>query len=320
MNPNLSFLKPYWKKSIGLFAVLWGVLHLVHHSSLDAQQELAVDALVNTLLNRVALDIPELKLADKRLAQAVNTGKVVNYMRLLNTYLEEENHPIRIASIQDTVLFNMPETDIEITKSLLFPRQTINVKFLIDRYPHHYAYFLLPLSFAVLLTCFAIPLMLPRQNRNAEANSNKEPEITVKLTLDLTERNLYLNITPDKRVPLANKPFCFYVAMLDYCASDSNASLYHNKSLPDDFLELSNKYFTRLMDLGHIKRKHPDFTANIDKMLSEIRNALDEVIDDQIEIKAKYYPKKAQGEGSRSKLNNFALVEITSDDYELIGK
>ena len=320
MNPNLLLLKPYWKKIIALFAVLWFALHLVHYSSLNSQRKLTVEALVNTILNRVALDIPELKLTDNRLAQAVNTGKVVNYMRLLNTYLEAENQPIRVTAIQNTVLFNMPKTDIKITKTLLFPRQTIEVTFSIDHYPHHYAHFLLPLFLAVLLTYLATPLMLSRQNREAEGNRNKEPEVTIKLTLDLTERNFYLNITPEKRVPLANKPFCFYLAMLDYCASDSNASLYHNKSLPDDFLELSNKYFTRLMDLGHIKRKHPDFTANIDKMLSEIRNALDEVIDDQIEIKAKYYPKKAQGEGSRSKLNNFALVEITSDDYELIGK
>lgn len=319
MKLNLSLLKPHLKKMAALFVLLWGVLHLVYYISVLAQRELAIDALVNTTLNRVALDIPELKLADERLVQAVNTGKVVNYMRLLNTYLEQENQPIRVTAIQDTKLFNMPETDIEIVKSLLFPRQTIGITFSVNRYPHNYTYALLPLCAALLLTYLAVPLMLPRQSGSAH-HSDSQPAVAIKLILDLTERSLYLNIKPELKVPLANKPFCFYLAMLDYCAEDANASLYHNKSLPEEFLQLSNKYFTRLMDLGHTKRKRPDFTANIDKMLSEIRNALDEVIDDQIAIKSKFYPRKAQGEGSRSKLNNFALSELTIDDYELIGK
>jgi len=319
MKLKMSQFKPYWKKTAALFTLLWGILHLVYYNSVLAQRELAIDALVNTTLNRVALDIPELKLADARLIQAVNTGKVVNYMRLLNAYLEQESQPIRITAIQDTVLFNMPKTDIEITKSLLFPRQTIEVTFAVNPYPHVYVYFLLPFGAALLLTYLAVPLMIPRRS-GAKNHGDAQPSVVIKLTLDLTERTLYLNTKPAQKVPLANKPFCFYLAMLDYCAEDNNASLYHNKSLPEEFLQLSNKYFTRLMDLGHTKRKRPDFTANIDKMLSEIRNALDEVIDDQISIKSKYYPKKAQGEGSRSKLNNFALSELTIDDYELIGK
>lgn len=316
---NAVHLKQHWGKIIGAFFVIWGVLHLVYYNTAASHRNIVIEKRINATLNRIALDIPELKLADQRFNQAVNTSKVSNYIRLLNEYLEETEHPIRVIAIQDTLVRVDVKARQEISKNLLFPRQTITIKFAVLPTQENHAFYLLPLAIGLILTYLALPFLLPSLAGKAGGvdEINIEP---AKLILDLTTRTLYLNHNEKLRVPLANKPFCFYLAMLDFCANDKNASLFHNKTLPEDFLNLTNKYFTRLMDLGHTKRKRPDFTANIDKMLSEIRNALDEVLENQFDIKVKYYPKKAQGEGSRSKLNNFALIGLSSDDYELIGK
>jgi hypothetical protein len=82
---------------------------------------------------------------------------------------------------------------------------------------------------------------------------------------------------------------------------------------------LANKSFGRLIELGHTKRKRPDFNANLDKTLSEIRAALDEVFAGYTEEKEIYYPPRAQGEGSRSKQHSYALSEIKLEDIEIIG-
>ena len=84
-------------------------------------------------------------------------------------------------------------------------------------------------------------------------------------------------------------------------------------------MTLANKSFGRLIELGHTKRKRPDFNANLDKTLSEIRAALDEVFADFPEEKDTFYPPRAQGEGSRSKQHSYALVSIKEDNIEIIG-
>ena len=300
------------------FLVIWGTLSFIYHSTLTSYQDLAVNRLIDATLNRIALDIPELKLADHRFNQASNSFKVTRYIDSLNDYLTAADFPFRVLMIQDTEVELTFTSERNVTKSLLFPRQTIEVQFALMP-ANQNAWYWLPTILAIILSYLAIPHLRPRKSKRSDTLLT-EPETPVKLTLDLTSRTLYLNITPDTKIPMANKPFCFYLAMLEYCASDKNAALYHHKSLPEEFLQLANKYFMRLMDLGHTKRKRPDFSANIDKMLSEIRNALDDVMESEAELKDKFFPKKAQGEGSRSKLNNFALSDIATDDYELVGK
>jgi hypothetical protein len=76
----------------------------------------------------------------------------------------------------------------------------------------------------------------------------------------------------------------------------------------------------RLMELGHTKRKRPDFNANLDKTLSEIRAALDEVFAGYSEEKTRYYPPRAQGEGSRSKQHSYALPVLHHADIQIIGE
>ena len=96
--------------------------------------------------------------------------------------------------------------------------------------------------------------------------------------------------------------------------------LNQNKDVPEELLTLANKYFYRLVELGHTIRKRPNFTNSLEKTLSEIRAALDEVWQEQPEIKETYYPPKAHGEGSRSRLHHYGLKAIEIADIEVIGK
>lgn len=311
--------KRYWGRITCAFAVLLTLLTLLHYNTTLTFEDYATSRLTDATLNRIALDIPELKLADHRFNQAVNTSKVARYIDMLNEYLKSNNHPIRVVAIQDTHVKASDTAQSQITKNLLFPRQTISIRFAILPMAQNYHLYVLPFMLSIFLTYLAIPFLISKPKETIDIIAEQEDE-PCRLVVDLTTRTLYLNKQTELAVPLANKPFCFYIAMLDFCADEKDAALYHNKSLPEDFLELTSKYFTRLMDLGHTKRKRPDFNANIDKMLSEIRNALDEIFQTESEAKLKFYPKKAQGEGSRSKLNNFALSGLSCDDFELIGK
>lgn len=316
---NIEQLKQNWGRISAALFVLSSLFVLLYYNTSMTFQSYAMGRLTDATLNRIALDIPELKLADQRFNQAVNTSKVTNYIAQLNQYLASQHYPIRTLAIQNTEIQVDDITENRFARNLLFPRQTITVKFATLPTDPKYHMYVLPIALALLLTYFAIPFLVSSKSRNLalEAELTEEP---CKLILDLTTRSFYINRERDIAVPLANKPFCFYLAMLDFCADEQEAALYHNKALPEEFLELTSKYFTRLMDLGHTKRKRPDFSANIDKMLSEIRNALDEVFQTESDAKWKYYPKKAQGEGSRSKLNNFSLSGLSKEDYELIGK
>ena len=85
------------------------------------------------------------------------------------------------------------------------------------------------------------------------------------------------NRVDDKVVALQNKPLCFYTALVKFCIEYPNQPLPPHKDVPHELMILANKSFGRLIELGHTKRKRPDFNANLDKTLSEIRAALDEV-------------------------------------------
>ena len=295
----------------------WGLLHGIYHSTVTQYRELANERLMDATLNRIALDLPELRLADERLKQASHSIAVSRYLDLLNQYLNANHFPFAVAAIEETEVDLAFEASSAIAKQLLFPRQTMAVTFAFKPVAEPMGYWL-PVLLALLLSYLAIPHLLPAAANTGSAAA--PTAVPLKLILDLTSRSLYLNRTPEIKVSMANKPFCFYLAMLEYCATDNSAALYHHKSLPEEFLRLTEKYFTRLMDLGHTKRKRPDFSANIDKMLSEIRNALDEALAHEAAVKEKFFPKKAKGEGSRSKLNNFSLSNITTKDYEFVGK
>jgi hypothetical protein len=139
-----------------------------------------------------------------------------------------------------------------------------------------------------------------------------------KLVINLKDKTISNGID-DKAITLQNKPLCFYTALVKYCIEHPDQPLQPHKDVPTELLALANKSFGRLIELGHTKRKRPDFNANLDKTLSEIRAALDDVFSGYVDEKETYYPPRAQGEGSRSKQHSYALPSIKDDDIEIIG-
>jgi hypothetical protein len=269
------------------------------------------------LAKRIALDLPELPLANPVFNQITDTHSVMGYMQALNHHLAQMQHPLRILRIQDVSLQVDNITDV-IAVDLQTARQTIDVAFGQVRTGIAFS-----VVFAPLLFTFFVALLVYGNDKYHRARKHQgQPDLQVKsskLVVNLRERTLYLSECQHTTSSLSNKPLCFYLAMLKYCQDNSEAKLYHNKNLPEDFVQLANKYFYRLLELGHSRRKRPDFDSNVDKMLSEIRAALDEILCHDVALKNKFYPQKAQGEGSRSKLHNFALRNLTEEDYELIG-
>ena len=135
------------------------------------------------------------------------------------------------------------------------------------------------------------------------------------LQIHLPSRRL-VHLQSGNSAELANKPLCFYLALIQYCSDTPNVFLSQHKALPPELLELCERYFRRMNELGHAIRKRPDFNKNLEKTLSEIRASLDQVFIDDQDQKIAFYPKKAIGEGSRSKVHNFvpplnkALIDI----------
>ncbi|XQF91352.1 hypothetical protein ACOBV8_20375 (plasmid) [Pseudoalteromonas espejiana] len=60
---------------------------------------------------------------------------------------------------------------------------------------------------------------------------------------------------------LANKPLCFYLALIEYCKDNSDVVLNQNKYVPDELIELAQVFY-RLIELGHTIRKRPNFNSS----------------------------------------------------------
>ena len=93
----------------------------------------------------------------------------------------------------------------------------------------------------------------------------------------------------------------------------------HHEPIPELLLDYADSTFKKLMDLGHTKRRQPDFSNNLDKTLSEIRAALDEVFETCPLEKNQFYPPKAQGEGSRTKKHSYAIESLDEKSLIFIG-
>lgn len=269
------------------------------------------------LAKRIALDLPELRLANPMFNQTADTHSLTTYMQALNSHLEKMQQPLRVVGIQD-VSVDYDNIASQYTINLSAARQLVKVTM-----GKVYTGIALSVTLTPFLLTFFVAVLVFGNDKYHRARKHKElPQTQVKsskLVVDLRERKLFLSEHPQTASCLSNKPLCFYLAMLKYCQDNPEAKLFHNKNLPEDFVELANKYFYRLLELGHSRRKRPDFDSNVDKMLSEIRAALDEILALELALKCKFYPQKAQGEGSRSKLHNFALQQLSAEDFELIG-
>lgn len=271
---------------------------------------------IATIEKRVALDLPKLKLANNRFNTVAHRPSVERYLNRLNSSLSQQQSRFRVKRLQQ-VKVKSDFAGSSVTTELSTPDQRIELEIIGIDSPAYFSW--LPILIAALLTyisriVFSHKAMLTQQSVRVIT-----PSAPKKLIIDLHSKTLKNSIN-QKAIHLANKPFCFYTALVDYCLKEEEPYLNPSKEVPLEIVDLANNYFYRLISLGHTKRKKPDFSTNLDKTLSEIRAALDEVYLEQPEIKQIFYPPKAQGEGSRSRKHNYALGQLKPEQVEIIGR
>ena len=272
---------------------------------------------VDNVQRRISLDSAFLDVGNKALNTPVNQFAIQRYMNRLNSNLKENDYPVIVKGIQgiETSTESFIQYPSETSSRFINAEQEI-VVVLRSKTP----FSALTFSWSGLLAALIISPLFFISNKTRKARRALEEVIppTPKLVINLKDKSISNGID-DKVVTLQNKPLCFYTALVRYCIEYPSNPLPPHKDVPPELLALANKSFGRLIELGHTKRKRPDFNANLDKTLSEIRAALDELFLSYNEEKEKYYPPRAQGEGSRSKQHSYALPPIKEEDIEIIG-
>lgn len=270
------------------------------------------------VLQRISLDTLKLDLGNDDLPAVANNNDIQQYIRKINDYLTEQSIPLSVLSINSITTKEARPLGRLVNSTLLTNEQSVEI--LISAEP---LYFSFTFSFAALAAAMAF-ILLSKTNiaRAPQLPSNKPIQTIlanddVALYINLKQKTLY-STPKSKPVVLQNKPFCFYVALLRYCINHPSAHLSHQQPLPEELSKTANETFAHLIELGHTKRKRPDFTANLDKTLSEIRASLDEVFAEMPKEKRRYYPPRAQGEGSRSKQHSYALLALEKSDVIFI--
>ncbi|MDP4983945.1 hypothetical protein [Pseudoalteromonas tunicata] len=284
------------------------------------QHQTLVEQSVASVQTRIALDLPRLSLPNDKLHIVGNPFAVTAYLDKINQQLLLQELPVQVVSLQaiSAKKSNVSRADSK-RYQLLTPDNQVEIK-LIEQ----------PLPFIALLSVWPwllsiVGVYLSKDHIKSWRNPEPaEPEVLIeqeplKILINL-QNKMVINSVTQHEVPLANKPLCFYIALMEFCQNNKDITLNQNKDVPEELVELANKYFYRLIDLGHIVRKRPNFTNSLEKTLSEIRAALDEVFAEHPEEKEIYYPPKAHGEGSRSKLHHYGLNKIDKIHFEVIGK
>lgn len=304
-------------------------LQLAYFFGMSLQRDFNVERSILAVENRVSLDLPRLSLPNPALNLAGNPAQVREYLQKLNALLIEKNLSVRVRSLQQFDAQSQLDSAVNVAgenshahrfieRQLQLPGQIISLKLGVCQPTLWQSASIYPLLSSLLLV-FLLSPYLQRKPAPVAANSAASQTRNVGLVLDLENKCIAVRGT-DYKVELANKPLCFYAALLNYCQQHPGVRLCQHAILPDELLTLANQYFMRLVVLGHTIRKRPDFDANLEKMLSEIRAALDELFIDHPESKMLFYPPKALGEGSRSKMHNFALGRLGEAEWEIKGK
>ena len=278
-------------------------------------QEIVEHAAVH-VENRILIDLDTLHLAEPVYKIAGDKQFSDSYLKKLNSYLVQHNWPLRVKYVA-TEGTEDKQINIDFQSQFDDGRKTVLIGYKTQGLPWWSYVSVYPILASLLL------VLLLRDNIVNKHIENKVQHLTAEekawMLVDLPNKRL-VNAVTGKIVELSNKPLCFYCALLEFSIENENPVLNPNKELPEELMELANKYFFRLIELGHTIRKRPNFNNNLEKALSEIRAGLDELFMDDVKRKATFYPPKAIGEGSRSKLHNVALLSISGKDIEFLGK
>lgn len=277
----------------------------------------SINHAIDNIEHRIILDSAFIDIGSKTLGTPVNQYAVRRYITRLNNVLKTQKTPVIVLSIQNVSIDIDSDTYPSLHEATFDnAEQTISIQL-----KSKSLYQSLQFSWtAFIASILLVPLFSVTDKTKPKSDEFDDATIppSPRLIISLQDKTIS-NGVDNKAVNLQNKPLCFYTALVKYCIENPGESLPPHKDIPHELMTLANKSFGRLIELGHTKRKRPDFNANLDKTLSEIRAALDEVFADFPEEKDTFYPPRAQGEGSRSKQHSYALVSIKEDNIEIIG-
>ena len=307
------------QKAITLFALgtLFISMLAYYLGALGSWQQGQTQALAQ-LKTRIALDSSHIGLAYPLLEVPADVERTQAYIEKLNTHLQAQDYPLQLQQIGTTSVSSTAPT-----KHLLLQRPgagELSIGYSLQPMALHHGLSVLPLFLSILAALFIWPWFKAMEAKLQVLA--EEPEVTVEkksLMLDLADKSIRYG-EHGRRVTLANKPLCFYLALLEFAIEHPSVTLNQNKDVPAELLDLAHKYFSRLIELGHTIRKRPNFSNSLEKTLSEIRAALDEAFSEDGEQKDPYFPPKAHGEGSRSRIHHYGLSITDPSAFEVIGK
>ena len=305
------------------FFVLFIVFSLVFYVSTTQKQQQINQLQIAQIEKQIALDLPLLDLSNELLKHSGNKAALQHYIQTVNAQIQGTG--IQVVAIEPKHEFNLSLKTHEFIRKL---NSNNNVVFIVLSLKQPYfandvmaIYILLFVISALLLYMIKQAAIYQGDKKlvtDDELNTLESKPLI--LVINLKSKTLSSSYYPDQHVALANKPLCFYLALVEFCTNNPEIKLNHNKNVPEELLELANKYFYRLVELGHTVRKRPNFNNSLEKTLSEIRAALDDVLNDCPEQKELYYPPKAFGEGSRSRMHSYGLLNVSQGNIEIIGK
>jgi hypothetical protein len=268
---------------------------------------------------RVSLDSAFLDVGNTTLNTPVNQYAVARYLNRINETLGQQDYPVRVSKIQGinaeqgiaprfnnstTTVFDNAEQRIEVEIRAASIESGLSFSWV---------------AFITALVIAPLFMLTSKPRKRTQVVDIEKPAAPMPTLIINLEQKTISNGVDDKAITLQNKPLCFYTALVRFCIENPTIPLSPHKDVPYELVALANKSFARLIELGHTKRKRPDFNANLDKTLSEIRAALDEVFASFPGEKEIYCPPRAQGEGSRSKQHSYALARIKQEDVQIIG-
>jgi len=305
------------------FFVLFIVFSLVFYVSTTQKQQQINQLQIAQIEKQIALDLPLLDLSNELLKHSGNKAALQHYIQTVNAQIQGTG--IQVVAIEPKHEFNLSLKTHEFIRKL---NSNNNVVFIVLSLKQ--AYFSADVV-TIYILLFGISALLIYMIKQAAIYQGDKKLVTGQelntleskpliLVINLKSKTLSSSYYPEQHVALANKPLCFYLALVEFCTNNREVKLNHNKNVPEELLELANKYFYRLVELGHTVRKRPNFNNSLEKTLSEIRAALDDVLNDCPEQKELYYPPKAFGEGSRSRMHSYGLVNVSQGNIEIIGK
>ncbi len=306
-------------RAIAYFGAVTLIVSVIafYFGAISSWQQTQTTAL-SQLKTRIALDSQYIGLANPLLEVPADKSKTQEYIEALNTKLQQQNYPLRVKRIGiDSIEASGHEAHLQLS---LPGATSVNVIYSMQTMPFATKVSALSLFVTLVAMLLVWPWFKAMQTKIIRMQAQPEQEIEQKyLVVDLADKTIRFG-EHGERVKLANKPLCFYLALLEFAVEHSNVTLNQNKDVPEDLLELAHKYFARLIELGHTIRKRPNFSNSLEKTLSEIRAALDEAFASDGEYKDPYYPPKAHGEGSRSRVHHYGLGVEDSQSFIIIGK